>query len=185
MRRRTRRGFLVAAVVAAGAIAAAAAVRLRDDPPLREVNVSQAPRPQSEVSAAIDPRNPDVLIAGSNSWAEGTMRAYTSTDGGATWRSEQAPPQPAAAAAAIYPPADPALAIDLRGRQYYTFLVDVRAGSRVYLATRPGPDARWRTHATPLDAKIVGVAPYTSSDKNAIAVDLAAASPRRGRVYVA
>jgi hypothetical protein len=149
-----------------------------------EVDVSQAGEPQDEVAAAIDPRDPDVLIAGSNSWDEGQMRAYTSTDGAKTWKSELAPPIPDIAHAPRYPPADPAVAIDLLGREYYAFIADTGYAVRVFVATRAGAKSTWQVAQTPLANVTIGP-PYASDDKDAIAVDLARVSPHRNRVYVA
>ena len=50
------------------------------------VDVSNLPGAQSETAITIDPTNDRTLLAGSNSFPEGTMRAYGSTDGGETWQ---------------------------------------------------------------------------------------------------
>src|SRR6266851_3827985 len=60
--------------------------------PPRNVDVSNARGPQNEPSIAIDPRHPNVLLAGSRSVSERTDRIYTSADGGATWQSRPGPP---------------------------------------------------------------------------------------------
>ena len=49
------------------------------------VNVSRLDGPQNEPTIAIDPSDDRILLAGSNSFTEGTMRSYSSTDGGSTW----------------------------------------------------------------------------------------------------
>ena len=56
------------------------------------VNVSRAAYAQSEVRVAVDPSNPDVLLAGSNSEGDDAMRVYGSSDGGSTWSSDPLPP---------------------------------------------------------------------------------------------
>ena len=53
------------------------------------VDVSNLPGAQSETAITIDPTNDRALLAGSNSFPEGTMRAYGSTDGGETWQDHR------------------------------------------------------------------------------------------------
>jgi hypothetical protein len=50
-----------------------------------EVEVSKLPGAQNEPAIAIDPSNDRILLAGSNSFREGSMRVYSSLDGGSTW----------------------------------------------------------------------------------------------------
>jgi hypothetical protein len=54
-------------------------------------NVSRARGIQSEVSIAIDQKNPRTLFAASNETSEIELRVYTSTDGGRTWTSRRGP----------------------------------------------------------------------------------------------
>jgi hypothetical protein len=147
-----------------------------------EVDVSNLPGPQTNATIAIDPSNDQVLLAASNSLLEGTERIYSSTDGGATWQSRTA-----------FPPihnvkrtcaSDPGVAIDLRGRQYFSFVRATPCSSngvyRVYVMSRAGPAATW--------SKPVLVAPLHTArldDKPMITVDGSASSPHRNRVYVA
>ena len=146
-----------------------------------EVAVSRLPGPQSEAAIAIDPSNNQILLAGSNSFSERTMRAYGSTDGGATWQTTTVYPAPASTTAACA--ADPGVAIDTQGRQYYSFVRSTPCATgppRLYVASRPGPAAAW--------GKPVLVAPLRTSrfdDKPAIAVDASAGSKYENRVYVA
>lgn len=143
------------------------------------VNVSKTRGPQSEVSVAIDPRDHDVLVAGSNSAAERTMRAYGSTDGGATWTSSPAPPLPPDSPRGTAS-ADPVVGIDRDGRQYFGF-VRVGQDRAVFVATRLGPGSEWTTPAAPISAP-----PQSGiDDKPALAVDNSQGSPMEGRVYVA
>jgi hypothetical protein len=140
------------------------------------VNVSRLPGPQTEPTIAVHPRDDRILLAGSNSLREGTMRAYASTDGGKTWRTTTAypkPPSPRAVCAA-----DPAVAIDSRGRQYYAFIYSRPCGTgrpTLYVVTREGPDGGWskRRPVGPLGGGI------SFDDKPAMTVD------RQGRVYLA
>ncbi len=146
-----------------------------------EVDVSHLPGPQSEAAIAVDPSNDQILLAGSNSFSEGTMRAYGSTDGGATWRATTVYPAPQKLQETCA--ADPGVAIDARGTQYFSFVRSKPCPSgppRLYVASRAGPAAAWQ--------KPVLVAPLRSSrfdDKPAIAVDDSAASRYEKRVYVA
>jgi hypothetical protein len=145
------------------------------------VNVSRLPGAQSEATVAIDPTDARVLLAGSNSFAEGTMRAYTSTDGGATWDATTV--FPPAGSPDVTCAANPGVGIDRAGRQYYAF---IRASPcttghpRLFVATRAGHAAPWR--AAGLVAPLGNAA---FDDKPALAVDRSAASPRRNRAYVA
>ncbi len=146
-----------------------------------EVDVSQLRGPQTNPTITIDPRDDRILLAGSNSLLEGAERVYSSTDGGVTWKTSTLTPPVANLHATC--PSDPGVAIDLTGRQYYSFDRSTPctsdAPSRVYVASRPGPDAAW--------SKPVLVAPLRRArfdDKPAIAVDAASASPHANRIYV-
>lgn len=147
-----------------------------------EVNVSRLPGLQSGAAIAIDPSNDQILLAGSNSIEEGTMRIYSSTDGGATWQTATTHPPPARKLASCA--SDPGVAIDARGRQYYSFVraAPCREGGmqHVYVVTRGGPGDVW--------SKPVRVSPARGAlfdDKPAIAVNNSRVSRFRGRVYVA
>jgi hypothetical protein len=164
-----RLGVLMALVLVAGAAPA-------------NVNVSRLPGPQTEPAIAVDPRNPQVLLAGSNSVGEGTMRIYTSSDGGGSWQTtttHAAPEDPFASCAS-----DPSVAIDSHGHQYYAFgrAMPCRADApqRIYLTTRDGPTGAW---AEP--ALIAPLGRAHLDDKPAIAVDNSPGSRFAGRVYVA
>jgi hypothetical protein len=168
---------LVAAGLLALALAAVAAATESDN-----VNVSRLPELQTGATIAIDPTDGDTLLAGSNSIEEGTMRIYSSTDGGRTWTSATAHAPPSKALASCS--SDPGVAIDAKGRQYYSF---VRAtpcsdGARqyVYAVVRAGPEEAW---SKPIRVAALGRARL--DDKPAIAVDNSPSSPHRGRVYLA
>ncbi len=166
-------GLLVVAVAVAAQQAGGAA---RTAP---NVSVSNARGPQSEVSIAVDPRNNGVLVAGSNSAAERTTRAYGSTDGGATWSSAPGPPLPKGSPRGSSA-ADPTVAVDRGGRQYFAFL---RLGTRraVFVARRAGPGARWSTPTSSISDP-----PQSAiEDKPMVAVDTSPSSPHEGRVHVA
>ncbi len=145
----------------------------------RNVAVSNARGPQSEVSIAVDPRGNGVLVAGSNSAPERTTRAYGSMDGGASWSSAPGPPLPPGSPRGSAA-ADPTVAVDRSGRQYFAFL---RLGKRraVFVASRTGPEARWVTPRNPISEP-----PQSAiEDKPMVAVDTSPSSPHLGRVHVA
>lgn len=147
-----------------------------------EVAVSRLPGPQNEPAIAIDPVTPDVLVAGSNSFAEGTMRVYGSTDGGRTWDRGTIYPLPESNLETCA--ADPGVAIDRSGRQYYSFVRSMPCGTgmpRVYVASRAGPADAWDK---PVVAATLGTAALFD-DKPAIAVDTSSRSPHVNRLYVA
>jgi hypothetical protein len=135
------------------------------------VDVSRARGAQNEPVVAVDPRDPGVLLAGSNSFSERSMRVYGSIDGGRSWTSAAGPPPvrglPDAAAD------DPGVAIDDRGRQYFSF---VQIASRsalnprswLVVASRAGVRSSWRSTVVPGAANV---------DKPALAVG-------GGHVYV-
>jgi len=163
--------LLAVALMAGGAVGA----------PGPEVNISGLPGAQSEPTVAIDPSNDDVLLAGSNNLVEGSMPAYSSTDGGSTWEAGTTAPAPPSRDASCA--GDPGVAIDARARQYYSYLRSTPCDGgkpRLFVVSRPGPDAPW---SKPVLVAPLGRARY--DDKPAIAVDTSAASPYRHRVYVA
>lgn len=145
------------------------------------ISVSRLPGPQAEATIAVDPSNDRILLAGSNSLAEGVMRVYSSTDGGITWASGTPYPAPASRRASCA--GDPGVAIDADGRQYHSFLRATPCATgrpRLYVVSRLGPDAAWSrpTLVRPLGRSLF-------DDKPAIAVDASRASRFRNRVYVA
>jgi hypothetical protein len=134
-----------------------------------------------EPAVVVDPSNDRVLLAGSNSFTEGAMRVYASSDRGATWSSSSLYPAPASFLASCA--SDPGVAIDGTGRQYYSFIrtTPCRTGHpRLYVASRPGPTASWRAPVLVASRRTV-----VSDDKPAIAVDTTRSSPHRSRVYAA
>ena len=176
-----RLAWIAALVVALGATAAGGSGSSGTLPP-PNVDVSNLKGPQTNATITIDPVHHDVLLAGSNSVLERTQRIYTSEDGGATWQNSPT----------VVPgtdhiggcPSDPGVAIDLNGRQYYSYDVatpcDAQGSSHVYVLVRSGPRASW--------SKAILVARLGRArfdDKPTIAVDASPVSPHRNRVYVA
>lgn len=167
----------LALAVAVGAMAAAASTG--GGP---EVDVSNLPAPQTNPTIAIDPTNDQILLAGSNDVRAGAQRIYTSTDGGKTWQTRTTFPPPANVRQTCA--SDPGVAIDTRGRQYYSFdrAAPCRSDGayRVFVLTRSGPRASW---SKPILVSRLGTARL--DDKPAIAVDVSPISRFRNRVYLA
>jgi hypothetical protein len=148
----------------------------------REVAVSRLPGAQSETAVTVDPRRGAVLLAGSNDVKTGRMAVYSSTDEGVHWTRGQLP---SPSGVRLCEASDPAVAIDLRGRQYYAFLGLTCLARRVtsasiYVATRTGPQASWRTLRLPVERP----AQLTADDHPSLVVDDWPSSPNRGRLYV-
>ncbi len=147
-----------------------------------EVDLSNLPGPQTNPTIAVDPRDGRILLGGSNSFLEGAERVYSSVDGGRNWTTTTLTPAVKSLDASCS--SDPSVAIDRRGRQYFSFDRSTPctgdAPSRVYVATRGGPAAAW---STPVLVARLGRARI--DDKPVIAVDNSPVSPHRGRAYVA
>lgn len=178
MRLRHATGVCVVALVTAGAAAAA----LVDATAVTERRVSRLDGPQTNPTITVDPRDDRTLLAGSNSVFEGAQRIYSSTNGGETWSTQTTFQPPADVAERCA--ADPGVAIDMTGRQYYSFDIasPCRAEGpyRVYVITRPDAESAW--------SKPILVAPLAGArldDKPTIAVDNTPSSPHFKRVYVA
>lgn len=173
-------------VVALAVLAPLSAVAATGD-----VNVSNARGSQAEVAVAVDPAQPNVVFAASNSLdtkALGNlMRTYTSLDGGATWTGAPGPAATPFGGRKRCNGGDPAPAVDAAGRQYLAFLAiacPTKAGvieddrefdiARLEVAARSGPTAAWRV------AQVFPVRSARLDDKPALAIDR-----RTGRLYVA
>jgi hypothetical protein len=153
-----------------------------------QIDVSNHPWPQEEVSITADPTNAQVLLAASNSFLEHSIRVYGSTNGGRSWSSDLLPLPPAAQSSA----ADPWVAIDAEGRQYLSLLAYVNgshpsngdiSGANLYVFTRSGPAYAWRTPNLPVVALVDPTRDW--DDKPELVADSSDASPHRGRLYLA
>lgn len=173
-------GLSLAVIVSASALASGSKSWLWVG---KNVDVSRAALPQSEVRVVADPSNPRVLLAGSNSEGEGSMRTYGSLDGGRSWSSRALPtPAPDSSGLCF---ADPAVAIDRQEHQYFLF---VRADpcstpeSALLLARRGSPTSPWVISQKPVVAPLPG---GSFDDNPWLAVDTAPTSPYRDRLYLA
>jgi hypothetical protein len=181
---RTRAGppkLLVELVVILVLIAAAAigiyfgfrSPPIHDELPLggRNVDVSRSSAAQFEPSVAADPSEGRVLLAASmDDLAD--ARVYVSTNGGASWTSQPAPPLERGACGLSHP----AVAVGPGGLQVYASLVSDTcqpADPLLYVATRRGAGGAWRVRR-------VGATRQSAYDQRpSVAVD------GKGRVYVA
>ena len=139
---------IVLLVLALELAAAQASARITAPPP--NVNVSNLPGPQTNATIAVDPNNPKVLLAGSNSVLEGTQRIYSSLDGGSTWHSSITIPPAADLASAC--PSDPGVG----DRPHRPPVLLLR---RCHAVQRAGLVARLRAHAPECDRGLVGPDP--------------------------
>lgn len=151
------------------------------------VDVSHAPGAQDEVSAAVDPADPSILLAGSNNFVRGTnVRVYGSTDAGAHWTSDVLPVPPGVD---VTFGGDQSVAIGPNHEQVMSFLAFVQSGytagkgtPTLFVATRTGPSAQWQVDASAVD----GIPQAgTTDDKDMLAFDNNPASPYHGRLYAA
>jgi hypothetical protein len=170
----------------------------REDPTTRACSVSRSF--QNEPAVAVDPRNPDVITAGSNdscttlTGTEVWVGYYRSTDGGGTWRASLVPGYPGdtSEGAASFPErdrcsetSDPSQTFDLRGTLYYGFLC-VSPGQnlaqlrdQIVVATYGADGARYERTALVYRSGTIGF-----EDKPVVAVDTTGGR-FSGNVYVA
>lgn len=190
--RRRRRALAALAVIAAagGGLSAVHATHKAAPAPAvvtrlavsGEVDASRSPAIDSESSVAIDPRNPRVLLAGSNVVGKPWMGAYGSVDGGRHWRSYRiaGPRGPRFCGTS-----DPSTTIDRHGRQFFAFLglrCDGRhlRSSQIYVSSRRSARSRWHTVSLPIARR----GRWTlMDDRPFLTVDDGARSPHRGRLY--
>lgn len=151
------------------------------------IDVSQAPGAQDEVSAAIDPANPSILLAGSNSLRDNpATRLYGSSDAGSHWSSALLSVTPSAKTAHIV---DQWVAIGPDHRQAIAYLAFEQTpqpgqigGVALYVATRSGPSVPWLIPSSPVNS-LLQLTDF--DDKPTLLADNGAASPYRGRLYAA
>jgi hypothetical protein len=118
-------------------------------------------RHQNEPTVAINPRNTQIVVAGSNDYCLGTVNGdvwagyYRSTDGGATWRDSLVPGYPGdTSTAGLASPTtntcaaagDPTQSFDTGGRLFYGFICFNRAkpsNGSLYVATYDADGAHY------------------------------------------
>jgi hypothetical protein len=179
-------------------------------PPDVTVNQDTAAAPQNETAIAVDPTNPNRLVAGANdyvsrTWSctvdgtpcsalgDGYSGTYFSSDGGRTWCCTATDPDhlgtliPGVEHLTGGPydaGGDPAVAFDSHGTPYYAGLGFNRTSApntvTVSRGTFSGGGLNWSA-PTFINAT---TSPSVLNDKEWIAVDANPASPFRDRVYV-
>jgi hypothetical protein len=148
---------------------------IRNDRPLGGANVDVTPDRQTETEAAFA-IDRGLVVGATNAPGLKSVPAYTSRDGGATWRQTGGPAVTGRACAL----GEPRTAVGSDGRQYLAFLVGDTCSDRLtpYLVvtSRASPSAPW--------APLVRVTPaawtYGFDDGPTLAVDR-----KSGRVYLA
>lgn len=180
-------------------------------PPATLVNQDTAGAPQNETAIAVDPNNPNRVVAAANdyvtrTWAcslngtpcsalgDGYSGTYYSNDGGQTWAGVSSDPQhlgtliPGVTRLTGGPydaGGDPALAFDSQGNVYYAGLGFNRTSAPNTVAVNKGTfdGSGQLTWSQPTFINPTN-SPSTLNDKEWIAADWHASSPYRDRVYV-
>jgi len=179
--------------------------------PAVTVNQDTAGAPQNETAIAVDPSNPNRVVAAANdyvsrTWAcdingtpcsglgDGYSGTYYSKDGGFSWCCSSSGPSdlgtliPGVTRLAGGPydaGGDPALAFDSRGNVYYAGLGFNRTSPPNAVAVNKGTfDAGGNLTWSAPTFVAATTAPSTLNDKEWIAADWHVSSPYRDRVYV-
>ena len=180
-------------------------------PPAVTVNQDTAGAPQNETAIAVDPNNPNRILAGANDYVsrtwtctvdgtpcsglgEGYSGTYISNDGGQHWCCDSSDPAHLGTlipginrlAGGQYDAAgDPSVTFDSQGNAYYAGLGFDRAAPPNTVAVNKGTfDGSGNLTWGPPTFINPTTSPSTLNDKEWIAADANASSPFRDRVYV-
>ena len=179
--------------------------------PAVRVNQDVAGAPQNETAIAVDPNNPERIVAGANDYVtrtwdcqingtpcsalgDGYSGTYFSNDGGETWGDVSSDPQhlgtliPGVTRLAGGPydaGGDPALAFDSQGNVYYAGLGFNRTSAPNTVAVNKGSfDANGQLSWSLPTFINQTSSPSTLNDKEWIAADWHVSSPYHDQVYV-
>jgi hypothetical protein len=141
---------------------------------------------QSETSIAINPADPDNVVAGSNEIQRLPMRAMASFDGGKTFTGVDLPLPPPLVKNGSDFGSDPSVAFDAAGNVYYGYII-------VFFGAGNGINGSEMAVAHSSDGGLTWSATYFNpqtgqgqfNDKPYVAVDNNPSSPFFGRVYAA
>ncbi len=181
-------------------------------PPAVTVNQDTAGAPQNETAIAVDPNNPNRVVAGANdyvtrTWAcmidsttpcsalgDGYSGTYFSNDGGQTWGDVSSDPDHLGTlipgvtrltSGQYDAGGDPALAFDSQGNVYYAGLGFNRESPPNTVAVNKGTfDGSGKLSWSQPTFINQTTAPSTLNDKEWIAADWHVSSPYQDRVYV-
>jgi hypothetical protein len=176
-----------------------------------QVNQDTAAAPQNETSIAVDPNNPNRIVASANdyvtrTWSctvngtpcsalgDGYSGTYVSNDGGSTWCCTSTDPSHLGTlipgvtrlTGGIYDAGgDPAVAFDTRGHVFYAGLGFNRTSAPNTVAVNKGTfdGSGHLSWAAPVFINPT-TSPSTLNDKEWIAVDSHVSSPYRDNIYV-
>lgn len=139
--------------------------------------------PQNEPAIAVDPDNPDRLVASSNDYrfaleSDSKCGAYASTDGGRSWHDVGNGTMPLPLTAG----SDPSVAFAPNGTAYWSCVSFDRATSATALVVARSSNLSTITTLSPITQTTNGDTVF--NDKPYMTIDNGARSPFRGRVYV-
>ena len=154
------------------------------------IDVSNEDTPQSETSITVNPKNPTVLVGGSNEIVRLPMRGYFSSDSGKSWGGVDLPLPPPATTNGTDFGSDPGVAFDTHGNVYYSYIVvffnrSFRSiqGTEMAVAKSSDGGKTWPQATTTFFNFNSGSGKF--NDKPYISVDTNPNSPFRDNVYVA
>lgn len=198
MRPETRKRFVrlmesiglavLVAVLGFSSLASARASKITVGP---NIDISNEPGPQFETAIAINPNDPSEIVAGSidSGLALQDVRAYFSSDGGATWGTTALPFPPPVVNGVAVTAFDPSVAWDTQGNVYFS--------SGMWWINPSVPGFVVVTSAVQVDRSSDGGRTWTLADfgfrggnagvddKPLMAVDTNPTSPFRDTIYVA
>lgn len=131
-------------------------------------DISGEPGPQSETSVAVDPSNPQIIVAGANDLAGAGEAAWSTRDGGKTWTRAEMPVSDVAGESAESA-TDPGVAAGPHGRFYFSYALVSADGNSASIVVSASTDGGrvWGEPAvvTP------GITQGLDNDKDLLAVD--------------